>query len=114
MRIMLRQNLIATALVCGLAVGLLCPLATLAQSDEPTGNEYRLTLFPYYRINDQTAGFGYLGYVNNPEEGYQTYYLGKGVNYFLTPSVQLWGGLISTYTENENSANQLELRPFGG
>jgi hypothetical protein len=109
-----RPNPIAAALACGLAGGLLCPLTTLAQPDEPIGNEYRLTVFPYYSINDKTAGFGYLGYVNNPEEEYQTFYLGKGLNYFLTPSVQLWGGLISTYTENENSANQLELRPFAG
>ena len=101
-------------LVGGLATTLQCPLAARAQPDEPTGNEYRLTLFPYYSITTNLTGFGYLGYVNNPEEGYQTYYLGKGVNYFLTPSVQLWGGLISTYTENQDSANQLELRPFAG
>ena len=114
MRIIRRQNLIATALACGLAAGLMCPLAARAQTNDPIGNEYRLTLFPYYSITTNLAGFGYLGYVNNPEEGYQTYYLGKGVNYFLTPTVQLWGGLISTYTDNENSANQLELRPFAG
>ena len=99
------QDLSVAAGGCVLAMGLLCPLVARAQPDEPTGNEYRLTLFPYYSITTNTTGFGYLGYVNNPDEGCQTYYLGKGVNYFLTPAVQLWSGLISTYTDNENSAN---------
>jgi hypothetical protein len=109
-----KLNLLASALACGLAVALICPMAVRAQHDEPINNEYRLTLFPYYSLATNTTGFGYLGYVNNPDKEFQTYYLGKGVNYFLTPSVQLWGGLISTYTDNENSANQLELRPFAG
>ena len=74
-----RQNLVAVALACGLAVGLMCPLAARAQTNDPIGNEYRLTFFPSYRITHTTAGFGYLGYVNNPEEQYQTFYLGKGV-----------------------------------
>jgi hypothetical protein len=108
------KNSLATALIGLLAVGLLCPLAACAQEDEPIGNEYRLTIFPNYSITTNTAGFGYLGYVNNPEEQYQTFYLGKGVNHFLTPAVQLWGGLISTYTDNELEADKLELRPFAG
>jgi hypothetical protein len=101
-------------LVRGLAVALVRPLVAWAQNDEPVGNEYRVTIFPSYSITTNTYGFGYLGYVNNPEEGYQTYYLGKGVNTFLTPTVQLWAALISTYTANEESADQLELRPIGG
>jgi hypothetical protein len=108
------QNLLAAALVCALELGVMCPLAARAQNDEPVNNEYRLTLFPYYRITTNTTGFGYLGYVNSPEEQYQVFYLGEGASYMLNDSVQLWGGLISTYTDNENSANQIELRPFGG
>jgi hypothetical protein len=114
MKTELRQHLFTIARVCGLASVLMGSLAARAQGDEPIGNEYRLTLFPYYSIATNTTGFGYLGYVNNPDKDFQTYYLGKGVNYLLTPAVQFWGGLISTYTDDEANADQLELRPFGG
>jgi len=105
--------LVAT-LACALALGALWTPVARAQSDEPIGNEYRLTLFPYHRITDELTGFGYLGYVNNPEKEYQTYYLGWGASYSLSHSVQLWGGLIGMYTDNANSAEKLELRPFAG
>jgi len=114
MKPILKQTRLAAALACGLAAGLMCGLNASAQNDEPLGNEYRLTLFPYHRISDQATGFGYLGYVNNPDKDYQTGYLGWGVNYSLSKSVQLWGGLIATYTGNEHSADKLELRPFIG
>lgn len=105
---------VVSAMVRALVVVLLHPLCARAQGDGSINNEYRVTLFPYYSIGTNTAGFGYLGYVNNPDKDFQTFYLGKGVNHFVTPEVQLWGGLISTYTVNKNSADQLELRPFGG
>ena len=114
MKFTLKQRLMAVALGCGLAAGSLCPLDARAQNDEPIGNEYRFTLFPYHRINDELTGFGYLGYVNNPDKEYQTAYLGYGGNYTLSKSVQLWAGLIGTYTDNQNSADKLELRPFIG
>ena len=109
-----RQNLIATVLACGLAACLIGASSARAQTDEHIGNEYRVTLFPYHRINDQLTGFGYLGYVNNPDKEYQTGYLGYGASYSFNKSVQLWGGLIGTYTDNQNSADKLELRPFIG
>ena len=114
MKTIIRHNLIAVALACGLAAGSLCALDARAQNDEPIGNEYRLTLFPYHRISDELTGFGYLGYVNNPDKEYQTAYLGYGANYTFNPTFQLWGGLIGTYTDNQNSADKLELRPFIG
>lgn len=114
MKSMSRRNLVAAALACGLVAGLIGATSARGQNDEPLGNEYRLTLFPYHRINDDLTGFGYLGYVNNPDKDYQTGYLGYGANYSLNKSVQLWGGLIGTYTDNENSADKLELRPFIG
>ena len=114
MKTMSRPIFIAAWLACGLTAGLLCPLDARAQNDESIGNEYRVTLFPYHRINDELTGFGYLGYVNNPEKQYQTEYLGYGGSYSFNRSVQLWAGLIGTYTDNEHSADKLELRPFIG
>ena len=101
-------------MVFGLTTLWLGTPASRAEDDEPLGNEYRLTLFPYHRITEETTGFGYLGYVNNPDKKYQTGYLGWGANYSLSKSVQLWGGLIGTCTDNEQSADKLELRPFIG
>ena len=45
-------------------------LSLLAQED--IGNEYRITLFPSHKVTDKIGGFGYLGYVWNPEKNYQT------------------------------------------
>lgn len=103
-----------SAMVRAVVVILLHSLCARAQDDGSLNNEYRFTAFPYYSIGTNTAGFGYLGYVNNPDKDFQTFYLGKGVNHLVTPAVQLWGGLISTYTDSEDDANQLELRPFAG
>jgi hypothetical protein len=105
---------LATALAFGLAAGWICVLDARAQNDDHIGNEYRVTLFPYHRISDRLTGFGYLGYVNNPDKEYQTGYLGYGANYSFNRAFQLWAGLIGTYTANENSADKLELRPFIG
>jgi len=83
--------------------------------EEDIGHEYRLTLFPYHRITDKLTGFEYLGFVTNPVREYQTYYLGvPGMNYSLNKTVQLWGGVFYTYTDNANKADKLELRPFVG
>jgi len=84
-----------------------------AQQDK--GNEYRITLFPSARITDKITGFAYLGYVWNPEKNYQTYYLGwPAACYTAKPWLQVWGGIVGLYTNNENSADKLELRPFIG
>jgi hypothetical protein len=99
----------ATLLVLALASA-----APRVRADDDIVNEYRLTLFPYHRISDQATGFGYLGYVNNPAKDYQTAYLGWGGTYSINSAVQLWGGLIGTYTDNQASADKLELRPFVG
>jgi len=88
-------------------------VSVFAQDD--IGNEYRITLFPSHKVTDKIGGFGYLGYVWNPEKNYQTYYLGwPCATYTPKTWMQIWGGLIGVFTENESKANQLELRPFTG
>ena len=81
---------------------------------EPRTGEYRVTLFPFHKLTDSLTGFGYLGYVTNPEEDYETGYLGYGMSYNSTKYVQWWGGLIGTYTDNDFASDRLELRPFLG
>ena len=86
-----------------------------ARAQDDTGNEYRVTLFPSHRISDTVTGFAYLGYVWNPEKDYRTYYLGwPAGTYSPNEWLQVWGGLVGLYTDNENSSDKLELRPFTG
>lgn len=88
--------------------------AVQAQQDE-ISNEYRVTLFPFHPIRENLTGFGYLGYVKNPDGDFQSYYLGwPGLNYSFRSWLQIWGGLIGIYTDSESAANKLELRPFTG
>jgi hypothetical protein len=84
-----------------------------AQDDK--GNEYRITLFPSHKITEKITGFAYLGFVWNPEKNYQTYYLGYPAAAY-TPSewLQIWGGVVGLYTNNETTADKLEIRPFIG
>ena len=105
--------MVPLALFTGLPSQAASNVSTTSDNDERDG-EYRLTLFPYHRISDDWTGFGYLGYVNNPDKEYQTAYLGYGGSYAINKSIQLWGGLIGTYTANRNSSDKLELRPFVG
>jgi hypothetical protein len=97
-------------------------LLTAAAADEPRAtappsdvlNEYRLTMFPSYRISDSWSGFGYLGWVYKPDADYDAYYLGTGAYHMPTSGVQLWAGLISVYTDKAVDSDLLELRPFLG
>jgi hypothetical protein len=84
-----------------------------ARADD-VASEYRLTAFPTYPLGKTLTGFGYVGWVYKPDGNYDSVYLGTGT--FIRPSeaVQLWGGLISVYTNSFDKSNTLELRPFVG
>ena len=101
-------------LLCGAIIVMMAPRAARAQSPDVT-NEYRVTLFPFHKINDHLTGFGYLGYVKNPDSDYSLYYLGwPGINYQVKPWLQIWTGLFYIYTNNQYKADKFELRPFVG
>lgn len=86
-----------------------------ARAQDELGNEYRFTVFPSHRVTEKLTGFAYLGYVTNPEKNYKTYYLGwPAAAYSVNDWLQIWGGLVGLYTNNENSSDKLELRPFAG
>jgi hypothetical protein len=106
------RGIIGCQLICS-ALGLLAAHA-LGQNN-PVTNEYRVTIFPFHPISENLTGFGYLGYVNNPQNDYSTYYLGyPGLNYSIKPWLQIWTGLIGIYTNNHGKDDTLELRPFVG
>jgi len=85
-----------------------------AAGDDEINDEYRLTFFPGYKITDNVNGFGYVGYVFNPDVDYSSYYLETGLTYSPAKWLQIWGGLIGIYTDNEIKSDKLELRPFAG
>ena len=100
----------ALALVsCGLTA-----TTTLAADNDDQDSEFRYTVFPYWKIADGLTGFNYLGYVDNTDKDYDSYYFGLGVNWQPKPWLQVWAGAISLYTDNETKADQLEIRPFIG
>lgn len=99
----------------GLAMlAVLAPASSCCAKDDDIANEYRLTFLPYYPFSKEVVGFGYLGFVPNWDKDYTNYYAGLGATYDLSSSVQLWGGLIGSYTDGWDSANKFELRPFVG
>jgi hypothetical protein len=99
--------------ICLLLIFILIPQQVSSQDER--GNEYRITLFPSHKITENITGFAYLGYVWNPEKNYQTYYLGyPAACYAFKPWLQVWGGLVGLYTNNESTSDKLELRPFVG
>jgi hypothetical protein len=94
-------------------------LVAQSTSQPPWTNEYRVTLFPHSPIRRKLSGFGYLGWVKNPDSAYTNWYAGfPGAVYSARPWIQVWGGLIGIYTNNYTNENgkqdTLELRPFIG
>jgi hypothetical protein len=90
-------------------------------ADEPVKvtNEYRITIFPHYPIKGSLSGFGYIGWVKNPELDYQLYYASApGVIYKVKPWLQSWNGVLLIYTNNDTAVtgkqDTVELRPFVG
>jgi hypothetical protein len=98
----------------------LTPAAGLyGQNNNDVTNEWRITAFPHYPIKGKMSGFGYLGWVTNPDSNYKLYYFGvPGFIYTANPKVQAWVGLLDIYTNNDTLSNgkqdTLELRPFIG
>ena len=102
-----------------IVVVLLTASSAQAQSSPDVTNEYRVTAFPHFPIKGKLTGFGYLGWVKNPEADYTLWYVGHpGVVYSVKPWFQIWGGLLGIYTNNETAVNAkqdtMELRPFIG
>lgn len=114
-RILESRFLVALAFLLALAVS----LAAQSTSPPPWTNQYRVTLHSQYPIKGNLSGFGYLGWVTNPDSEYTRWHVGfPGVIYNAKPWIQVWGGLYGIYTNNYTNENgkqdTLELRPFIG
>jgi Protein of unknown function (DUF2490) len=93
---------------------LLTPLTADASSDG-VSEIYRLTLAVNHPIEGNLTGGFSLDYFNNPNRDYQRYQITwPQATYAVMPWLQLSGGLLSRFTDNEGTADLLELRPYSG
>lgn len=97
-----------------LAVFALFAVVAPARADD-VSDEYQFTVDSHHAIHGDFTGFGELGYYRNPEAGYQSYTIEyPGMVYRATKWAQFMAGFRTLYTDNETSADKLELRPFVG
>ena len=84
-------------------------------ADPEITDQYRLTLELNARIITNFAGSGTLGFFANPDLENQTYRLEwPNITYLPNHWLHASGGLLSQYTDNHDTPNELELRPFLG
>jgi len=108
-----RRSLVAHPVHALLLSLLIAPvLAVRAGSDNET-DEYQFNVNPYHPLTDRMDLFSNLGYYQSSD--YAKYRFGlPGAIWHAETWLQLWGGLDSYYTDNHQSDDQLELRPFAG
>jgi hypothetical protein len=103
--------------VTGISLFLLClaiPMRLCAQNDD-FSNQFRFTISTHHEIVTNLTGFVHLEYFNNPDLGEQTFRAGwPGLIYTANRWLQLSGGLLTSYNDNNNSSDTLELRPYAG
>jgi hypothetical protein len=102
-----------SCLFMSIALGAALLTPDMARADD-RGDEYRLTVFPTYKINEQWTGIGYLGYVTTPEIDTVTTYLGTGGIWHFKPRWDMWAVLMETRTKVDGSLSNSELRPLLG
>jgi hypothetical protein len=96
-----------------MAAGTILRVAHAADSE--ITDQYRLTLELNARLTTNFSGSGTLGFFANPDLENQTYRLEwPNITYLPTHWLHVSGGLLTQYTDNHDSANELELRPFIG
>jgi len=86
-----------------------------ARADDDPSEEYDFTLDPQHSIHGKLTAFGELGYYRNPQADYRSYTIEyPGLVYKAAKWAQFAAGFRTLYTDNEASADKLELRPFAG
>jgi Protein of unknown function (DUF2490) len=104
----LRALILATMVVC-------CLVARARAAGDDSSEEYQFTVSPHHAIHGDLTGFGELGYYRNPKAHYDAFTVEyPGVTYLANKWSQFSAGFRTLYTDNENSADKLELRPFAG
>jgi Protein of unknown function (DUF2490) len=89
--------------------------ALSVRADDDIPREYRLTTLFQHPIRQDLTGFGQFEFGENPQAEYQAYELiWPGLTYSVEHWLQLSGGFLTRYTDNEQRADTLELRPFAG
>jgi Protein of unknown function (DUF2490) len=90
------------------------PMRLCAQDDD-FSNQFRFNISTHHDIATNLTGFVHLDYFNNPDLGEQTFRVGwPGLTYTANHWLQLSGGLLTSYNDNNDSSDTLELRPYAG
>lgn len=85
-----------------------------AQNDD-LSSQFRFNISTHHEIVTNLTGFIHLDYFNNPDMGEQTFRIGwPGLTYTANRWIQLSAGLLTSYNDNNNSSDTLELRPYAG
>src|SRR5437764_7486784 len=85
---------------------------SLHATDEDLSNQLRFNLGMHHEIVTNLTGFVHVSYFNDPDTSERTYQLGwPGLVYSAKDWLQFSGGLLTSFVDNNNSANTLELRP---
>jgi hypothetical protein len=89
--------------------------ALSARAGDDVANEYRPTVSLHHPLKDDLTGYAEFQYRNNPDKDCQAYeVIWPSLTYSANHWLQLSGGLLSLYTDNERGADKLELQPFAG
>ena len=78
-------------------------------------SQFRFNISTHHEIVTNLTGFIHLDYFNNQDMGEQTFRIGwPGLTYTANRWIQLSAGLLTSYNDNNNSSDTLELRPYAG
>ena len=95
-----------------IAVGIFIIQGSIIQGQT---NAYRLDLNTVHEIDKKLVTFAGVGFVGSPEANYNQYYFSfPGVMYTPEKWIQFWGGFKDFFTNNWETDNTNELRPYAG
>jgi hypothetical protein len=90
------------------------PIRLCAQDDD-LSNQFRFDISTHHNIVTNLTGSAHLEYFNNPDLGDQTFRIEwPGLTYTANRWLQLSAGFLTSYNDNNNSSDTLELRPSAG
>src|SRR5436189_203330 len=85
-----------------------------AQNDD-LSSQFRFDVSTHHDIVTNLTGSAHLEYFNNPDLQEQTFRIEwPGLTYTANSWLQLSAGFLTSYNDNNNSSDTLELRPSAG
>ena len=90
-------------------------VASAAQDDKNVWNEYRATATTAMPVTDKLFLWQYTGYFLVPERKQNTLAISPpGIMYRVRPWMEVWLGVLPSYTDNYKKSNSWEVRGVAG